>query len=319
VESFDARIVAPRIQGVTEIRKATNQANNHCPACGRAGRPFGIKDSYSLVVCSGCSTVHTLQFDAEAEIDDLYDSYYDNAKFTTSAAAERSLAMLVESCEGYRKTGNWLDVGFGEGGLLEIVGSRNWRCFGTEVSKRALDFGTDRGWIVARDARKDPRFPEQGFDVITLIELIEHVADAAEMVRSITPLLRPGGLLYLTTPNVSSINCKLLGIDWSVFSPPEHLTIWSASGIRTILSRMGFNVIRVRTEGLNPKELIDRLRPRNDAPPSQSRNDVAFALNTAMTSTPSRLTLKRRINDLLTWLGMGDSLKVWAVRGSKSS
>ena len=127
-------------------------------------------------------------------------------------------------------------------------------------------------------------------------------------------LLRPGGALYLTTPNADSLNSRLLGSDWSVIAPPEHRTIWTPRGIREILSRSGFARIEVHTTGLNPADLIGRLRsqPR----PAQNRVAMGYELNTAFSSSASRRALKRSVNIFLSVLGIGDSLKVWAIRGT---
>jgi SAM-dependent methyltransferase len=172
--------------------------------------------------------------------------------------------------------------------------------------------------VVAADASDDARFPAGGFDVVTMIELIEHVAAPEVFLQSAARWLRPGGVLYLTTPNANSINRHVLGLTWSIISPPEHVTIWSARGMRRALVRAGFVPRRVRTEGLNPSELRARVCPRRPGAPRLSRNEAAFALNEVFSSSPCRRRLKAAINGGLSLLGVGDSLKVWAIRGSGS-
>ena len=125
--------------------------------------------------------------------------------------------------------------------------------------------------------------------------------------------LRPGGLLYLTTPNADSLNRRWLGSEWSVFSPPEHLVIWTPRGLRRALARTGFQVRQIRTEGLNPSEMLQRLRPRSPAA-TGSRNQTGSALNEKLSSSPYRRKLKAGINQCLSLFKVGDSLKAWAVR-----
>jgi SAM-dependent methyltransferase len=169
--------------------------------------------------------------------------------------------------------------------------------------------------VVAADASNDPRFPAGGFDVVTMIELIEHVTTPDVFLAAAARWLRPGGLLYLTTPNANSLNRRLLGLEWSVVSPPEHQTIWSPRGICQALVRSGFVPRRVRTEGLNPSELRARVgSPRAGMPPL-SRNDAGLALNEAFSRSRFRRGLKMAINRGLSVLRVGDTLKVWAVRG----
>jgi SAM-dependent methyltransferase len=215
-------------------------------------------------------------------------------------------------------TNRWLDVGYGEGGLLSVAEQHGWSCHGVDISPRALAYGRRQGWVVAADTSDDSRFPAGGFDVVTMIELIEHVTEPEEILGSAVRLLRPGGLLYLTTPNANSLNRRVLGLDWSPISPPEHLTIWSAPGLSRALVRTGFVPRKVRTEGLNPSELRARVRaPRPGAPPV-SRNEAGLALNEAFSSSPLRRCLKAGINRGLSLLRVGDSLKIWAIRGSET-
>ncbi|MCW5970263.1 MAG: class I SAM-dependent methyltransferase [Blastocatellales bacterium] len=289
-----------------------------CPACGVSKvSSFGLKGGYPLGRCDGCGTIFAPVDGATGKTRELYEHYYNSVRFDLPATAAATLERLVRSCERYRSLGRWLDIGYGEGGLLRIVESHGWKCHGTELSPQALDFGRSQGWIVASDPEKDSRFEPGGFDVVTMIEFIEHALEPSNALAQAARLLRPGGLLYLTTPNAGSINRRILGIDWSVISPPEHVTIWSAEGIKTALERVGLKVERVRTEGLNPGELIARLRLRRTgrnggASSEPSRNDVAFALNEAMMRGRGRRMLKRGINHTLSALGIGDSLKVWA-------
>ncbi|HSL81021.1 MAG TPA: class I SAM-dependent methyltransferase, partial [Pseudolabrys sp.] len=244
----------------------------------------------------------------------LYDHYYDSADFGISQIAAASLDRLVESIEPFRQTNRWLDIGYGEGGLLDIAGRHGWDCYGSELSPQALSYGQDRGWAVTANAQDDTRFPKGGFDVVTMIEFIEHAHAPARFLQAAAAWLRPGGLLYITTPNGQSLNRRLLGLEWSVFSPPEHVTIWTAHGLCLALTRAGFQARRIRTDGLNPTEIVARFLRKGQASPSVDRNTAAFALNSAFSSSPFRRAVKAGINRCLSAFRLGDTLKVWAVR-----
>src|SRR5262249_55429731 len=156
--------------------------------------------------CQACGVIFTIDQANSAEVSELYEHYYDRADFQLPGAASASLDRLVDSLKSCRGTGRWLDIGYGEGGLLRIAQRRGWTCFGTEISPVALEFGALQGWVVAADPIADPRFPVQGFDVISMIELLEHVPDPDQVLKTAACLLRPGGVLYLTTPNADSVN-----------------------------------------------------------------------------------------------------------------
>src|SRR6185503_1825119 len=97
-------------------------------------------------------------------------------------------------------------------------------------------------------------------------------------------------------------------------SPPEHVTIWTGSGLSVALTKAGFQARRVRTEGLNPSEIIARYKRRDQTAPPVDRNNAAFALNNAFQSSPFRRALKAGVNRCLNAFRIGDTLKVWAVR-----
>lgn len=289
-----------------------------CPACHHTdGRLFGIKSGHEQWECGHCGCIVASGQTDEAEVRALYGHYYDQARFETPPVVVSSLRRLVTQFEPFRQTERLLDIGYGAGGLLEIAESHGWECYGADIAPQSLYYGEKRGWIVTSSPDNDPRFPAQGFDVITMIEFIEHAQQPADFFRMAKRLLPPGGLLYLTTPNAASLNRRLLGLEWSVFSPPEHMTIWTVKGLSEALAEVGLRCQRARTEGFNPYEIITRWRPRQQAGQELSRNQAGLALNTALSSSPLRRALKAGINQCLSAIRVGDSLKVWAINQSE--
>lgn len=299
-----------------------------CPACHSSEfSRKGEKNDYFLNQCARCRTLFAeLNVENEktaGEMQELYDHYYDFAKFKLNPAVEMSLQKACESFEPFRLTGKLLDIGFGEGGLLSVAEKNNWECYGTELSPQSLEYGDKKGWKVAKDAFADERFPQNGFDIVTLIELIEHVPNPDDFLQTAYKMLRPGGLLYLTTPNTESINRRWLGIEWTVVSPPEHITLWSPAGMKKALARNDFKLKEIRTEGFNPVEIINNLRKpkakksiqsNESSPVAVNRNEAAYALNEAFTSSAWRRAVKSTINRGLTAFRLGDGIKVWAIK-----
>jgi SAM-dependent methyltransferase len=281
-----------------------------CPACGRSEHhAFGQKLGYDLEQCSRCGSIFiNIGAIEPGALTTLYDRYYDHAQDRLSPAASGSLERLVRSYEPLCTTGRWLDIGFGQGLLLDIAEQHGWRCYGTEVAPSSLSYGERRGWIVTTDASTDPRFPPEGFDVVSMIEVIEHMAAPKAFLQAAARWLRPGGLLHITTPNAESLNRRLLGVQWSIFSPPEHIIVWTAGALHRALTEAGFIKLQIRTEGLNPSEILSRWRRDENAPPVD-RHRAAVAWNEAMTRSSGRRALKTGINRGLSLLRMGDTLK----------
>jgi SAM-dependent methyltransferase len=98
-----------------------------------------------------------------------------------------------------------LDLGCGSGHGSAILQRRGARLWGTDNAPAALHFAasampTLAGRLLASDALRLP-YPDQQFDVVCAVEVIEHVPDAAQMLAEIRRVLRPGGICCFSTPN----------------------------------------------------------------------------------------------------------------------
>jgi len=284
-----------------------------CGCHGASARLLGRKNGYELMECEGCGSISASVRRNQFVPAEIYEEYYQGASFEIPEATNASLDRLVASFEPFRRTGRLIDIGYGEGGLLNAAQRRGWSCYGTEVDLRALEVGRRRGWVVGSPG-SDELLPAEGFDVVTMIEFLEHVSEPEASLRATVRLLRPGGILYLTTPNARSLNRRLLGLEWTVICPPDHLTIWTERGLRSALAGAGLKCERIRSEGLNPYEIACHFR-RNSRPHMPvNRQQRAADLNQVFSRSAQRRAVKKAINLILSACGAGDGLKVWATR-----
>jgi hypothetical protein len=138
------------------------------------------------------------------------------------------------------------------------------------------------------------------------------------VLTEIARLLRPGGLLWTTTPHARGLSARVLGVKWRCIWPPEHLQLFSAGGLKSLLRDVGFRDIRVQTTGGNPMEILHAMGGKKDAPRTEDqyfdRVATGYQLNESLMKSRPRRALKSIINGVLNLSRLGDSLKVFATR-----
>ena len=297
-----------------------------CPACKQAGgRSRGNKNDFRVFSCEACATLYTAQLPGVSHSQD-YDSYYSAENLTVPAFIDRRLDEIVSTFEPYRKNSRLLDVGFGAGSFLEAAQRNNWQAFGVEVSQSAVDHVRERGFEVFCGELQKAAYPDDYFDVVILSEVLEHVPDPMALLEASVRVLRPGGLLWATTPHGRGISARLLGLEWSNVCPPDHLQLFSVAGTKGLLSGAGLRRVEIVTHGTNPFEILHSMRARmkgaapakgslpDESGESFNRVESSYQLNEFLSDSPLRRFLKGMLNGLLNVVRMGDSLKIRAEK-----
>jgi len=135
----------------------------------------------------------------------------------------------------------YLDVGCGDGrwtfDVHAFLGA-GVEARGIDVSERAVGFARLISPHVDFHvfAGRELPFEDHTFDLVTSIEVIEHIEDDGEALHltEIRRVLGPGGLLVLTTPS------RLLPM------PPHHVRHYSVERLRELLASCGFEVVSIR-------------------------------------------------------------------------
>lgn len=284
-----------------------------CPACGATGHPApaGASRGYPWARCRSCRSRFVPVDVPEEVLTSFYADYYDEANLVVPDVVYARLTEEVRTFARFRRTGRLLDVGYGAGTLLTAASELGWECWGTEISVSANDAGRNNGCRLFVGDVGDLELPGGSFDVVCMVELLEHVPNPHSQLESAVRLLRPGGLLYATTPNARGISSRLLGTRWSAVAPPEHLQLFGASALRRLALRAGFPEVDVRTQGTNPHEIAAALRGR---PLSSGRRvSSAYELNERLQETRRGRMLRTAVNAGLRATGLGDSLRLRAV------
>jgi 2-polyprenyl-3-methyl-5-hydroxy-6-metoxy-1,4-benzoquinol methylase len=255
-------------------------AQRACVICGGTleTRAAVALSRYSLFPCRACASWNMLPRPTTAEQSAFHDSaeYYDHPylehRRSNTAAVDRRCADLFERLRPFvdiatLRGERMLDVGCDTGQLVASAA----RQFGV------VPAGVDVAHLAIRQARdaavdayvctlEDAPAHITGLSLVTAVDLIEHVADPVGFFRSLSARLRPGGLVYVETPNVWSVVYRFgrllsaatggrpAGTIQRLF-PPEHLQYFSREGVSRAAACAGLEVLKQDSRVLPAAEI----------------------------------------------------------------
>ena len=182
-----------------------------------------------------------------------------------------------------RERGMLLDVGCGNGDFLVKAVSAGWSAHGCDTDTQAVAGCRARG----ADAREGNVEAWRGakFDAITMNHVIEHVHDPRATMLAVFDLLKPGGFLYIETPNIDATTYERFGADWRGLEIPRHLCIFAHQALVALLQECGF-VIFAAPKGPSPAEFLVR-ESRRIMALSDRAHPVAIENDTRLGAMPA--------------------------------
>ncbi|MFH1564184.1 MAG: class I SAM-dependent methyltransferase [Nitrospirota bacterium] len=146
--------------------------------------------------------------------------------------------------------GRLLEIGCALGYLLELAQDSGWEAQGVELSPWASDYARQTTKVkVFTGKLEEANFQNDYFDAIVMIELIEHIPNPRAFLKEVYRILKPGGLIFITTPNSKSIHTKLWNKRFQeIYLIPEHLFSFSIPTIKRILELTDFKVVHLQTK-----------------------------------------------------------------------
>jgi 2-polyprenyl-3-methyl-5-hydroxy-6-metoxy-1,4-benzoquinol methylase len=219
-----------------------------CPLCGsdtlhaapqQPDPPFGIKQ------CRKCGFIFLSPRPPVDEMKSYYDSFYEDPDSAQrnprqQNRAQRHIRRLIRHAS---KPGRLLEVGAGDGYFLHAAREAGWQVEGLELSEPRI--ARAKEWfqlsLHCKELSAAP-FEPGSFDAISMFQLIEHVHDPKAILNKASSLLRPGGLLMISTPNVLAYARKNRGVNsWRI---PRHLFFFTPKTLVRSVENAGFSVLR---------------------------------------------------------------------------
>jgi len=167
-----------------------------------------------------------------------------------------------------------LDVGCASGSISQFLGQKGYKVHGVDVLKNSIEiakdfFQNENVTYEVRDVIKEP-FPENSFDCILFFETIEHVENQAEFFKEFYKILKPNGILILSTPNATSLKNMFYALSYrkkekreSIINEIateqkhtgtqlEHIYNWDFPVLVRLLDMCGFKIVDHKFTGSGP-------------------------------------------------------------------
>ena len=145
------------------------------------------------------------------------------------------------------RPGRLLDLGCALGESLVVSKERGWaEHLGVEVSDYCVQAGRERGLNIMHQRDFLKNAPRDYFDLVLMQDVLEHVENPIDELSTAYSALRPGGIIFVSTPNISSLSRKLLGRFWYHFKPGEHIIYFSPQSGMMALLTAGFTKVKAQ-------------------------------------------------------------------------
>jgi methionine biosynthesis protein MetW len=202
-------------------------------------------------------------------LEDLYESKARTyAAFGSGVVADHALRLLPAG-------GSALDLGCASGGLLALLRPRAGHLAGLELSATAALAAADVADEVVQGALEDPDLPfaPDGFDLVVLADVLEHLADPQAALRRAAGWCRPGGAVLVSVPNVAhwSARLALARGRWpqeeSGTFDSSHLRWFTRASLQELLAGAGLRdvqldaIVPALRNHLGPGQLVQRAEP----------------------------------------------------------
>jgi len=223
-----------------------------CVVCGARDRELFLPmDGYAYQKCGSCGLVYQSPRPVFDDLRKRYgEGYFDyeieNQEnfFTLMKFGLRDIGL--DRIFGSRISGKrrFLDIGCATGLLLNHMKKKGWETKGVEVCARSASYAIENfGLDIFIGTIEEAGLPDNAFDVVHFSHLIEHVPDPPALLDEVKRIVKPGGHIICTTPNVDGLQARVAKDTWRS-AIPDHIFLFSRKTLRKLLESKGYNILK---------------------------------------------------------------------------
>lgn len=236
-----------------------NHSYDFCSICNSELKKVSIKNivkngtTYNIYECENCLTSSTHPAPTKEDLS----KFYSSGNYRTEKG--KRFNPVIELCinfsrllkkrriKRYVKKGRILDVGCGRGLFLNVMKKDGWSVIGNEFNDETASSAVNvYGIEVISGNLEKSDLPSESFDVININHVLEHLHNPPEILAECKRLLKKGGLLIVTVPDISSLQATLGKSAWIHLDVPCHLFHFSEKSLSRLLQSYSLKIMRIR-------------------------------------------------------------------------
>lgn len=226
-----------------------NESELRCYLCGSAlsyalaSTDYITGEVFSIYRCDTCTLRHTIPHLGTKALTRYYAGvYYKQRKSFTDSHINRVRLRHIEHARTAGAGRSIVDIGCGNGALIEMLIAHGWDARGTEVAPPEHFVNeTVREHIYVGEFSHSS-FPSETFDTATIWHVLEHVSDPRAYLRELHRTQKRNGLLIIEVPNIDSWQARLTRRNWFNLDVPRHVFHFTPESITRLLEEEGYRV-----------------------------------------------------------------------------
>lgn len=230
----------------------------NCPLCfsDQSRNIYRERGSLGIVECNRCGLIYTNPRARNAEENYFGDSniFFDEARLIFKGIKrhhrDRNYEYELKRIRKFKSSGKLLDIGTNMGFFLRKAKQFGYDVCGVEPSPSLSKIAAENFKLnIVNDFFDASLFPSKHFDVITLIDVFEHVTNPQKILQDIYVVLKDDGILCIKVPNgnYNKLKLKLAKLfgketQHDIFNAYEHIVHYTPKTMRMMLERNGFKI-----------------------------------------------------------------------------
>jgi 2-polyprenyl-3-methyl-5-hydroxy-6-metoxy-1,4-benzoquinol methylase len=152
---------------------------------------------------------------------------------------------ILNRIQKIKQKGKVLEIGCGNGFFLKLFKDCGYDCTGIEPSPKAFNYAKEYNTLnVINGFLEENTFEKESFDIVLLMDVIEHLYSPNDIIKLCNKILKEGGILVILTGNVNSLNSRLWGSKWYYLYSWEHISFFNKTSISKLLNIQNFKILQ---------------------------------------------------------------------------